>query len=57
MLDEIINNHKLFNGMYGLGYKQNNIDKSSSSMMTRNEAKKGSYIDVLKRPIKKEKYK
>jgi hypothetical protein len=53
-LDEITCNQKSFYDKFGLGYKQNNIDEGSSSMMTGNEAKKRSYADTIKGSIKKE---
>jgi hypothetical protein len=54
ILDEIICNKKPFYDKSGLGYKQNNTDEGSSSMMIGNEAEKRSYADTIKGSIKKE---
>jgi hypothetical protein len=54
ILDEITSNQKPFYEKYGLGYKKNNTDEGSSSMMIGNEAKKRSYVDTIKGSIKKE---
>ena len=54
ILDEIIYNKKSFYDKYGIGYKQNNIDEVSRSMMTGNEAQKTSYANTIKGSIKKE---
>jgi hypothetical protein len=54
IMDEIICNKKPFYDNYGLGYKKNNIDEGSSSMMIGNEAEKRSYENTIKGSIKKE---
>ena len=53
-MDEIICNKKPFYYKSGLGYKQNNVDEGSSSMMKGNEAEKISYVDTIKGSTKKE---
>jgi hypothetical protein len=53
ILDEIIYNKKPFYDKSRLGYKQNNTDEGSSSMMTRNEAEQRSYENTIKGSIKK----
>ena len=54
ILDEIIYNKKPFYEKLGLGYKQNNIDEGSSSMMRLNEAEQRNNVDTIKGSIKKE---
>jgi hypothetical protein len=45
---------KPFYDKSGLGYKQNNIDACSSSMMIGNEAEQISYANSIRGSIKKE---
>jgi hypothetical protein len=54
ILDEIICNKKPFYENYGLGYKKNNSNEGSSSMMIGNEVEQRSYADTIKGSIKKE---
>ena len=54
ILDEIIYNKQLFYDKFGIGYKKNNIDEGSNSMMIGNEAEQRNYADTIKGSIKKE---
>jgi hypothetical protein len=54
IVDEIICNKKPFYDKYRLGYKQNNIDEGSSSMMTRNKVDQISYANTINDSINKE---
>jgi hypothetical protein len=57
ILDETIFNQKPFYEKSRLGYKKNNINEGSSSMMTGNEEDQISYLDTIKGSIKKEEWK
>jgi hypothetical protein len=53
ILDELICNKKPFYEKSRLGFKQNNNDEGSRSMMTRNEKYQRIYADTIKDSINK----
>jgi len=53
-LDNIINIQRPYYDAFGLGYNQTQIEKGSSSKMTKREEKTRNYVEAVRGPSKEE---